>query len=217
MANTLWLGLALLSLAFMTLFALYQWQTSRGDRVVPALWHWSLLPLLIIGLSLGTYSYTGRYNDWQLAEADDSIDYLLAAEIVRLRRASAEAPQDTSLMQQLAQAYVRGGMYLDAVATLKQQLQLQGKSAALLGQLAEAAYYRDQRQWLPESQEWVEQALALDSADPGTRLLLANDAFLNQRYAEAIGHWQLLLDSDNEQLDRQALQYAIANARSRLE
>ena len=49
-----------------------------------------------------------------------------------------------------------------------------------------------------------------------TRMLLGQDAFLNGRYAEAVGHWRMLLDAGAASDKERALKTAIAKAEARM-
>lgn len=47
-------------------------------------------------------------------------------------------------------------------------------------------------------------------------MLLGQDAFLNGRYAEAVGHWRMLLDAGAAPDKERALKTAIAKAEARM-
>lgn len=181
---------------------------------------WSLTPVVmsmfVLVLSLGIYSQTGRFGDWDKGQIDENIDYLVAAEITKGRQAVDKAPQSEIALLNLAQSYANGGMYKDAVDTFDQLLALTGEDAELLGMKATSMYYRDERVIAPETGIVIARALALHREELQTRLLLATDAYLKGQYAKAIEHWQILLENKTQGFNRDAINNAILKAQSKL-
>lgn len=175
-----------------------------------------LLIVAIVTISLGIYSQTGRYHDWQQGQVDEHTNYLLAAEITKGRQAIDANPDDEIALLNLAQSYAAGGMYTDAVDTLDKLLTLKGEEAELLGMKATAMYYRDSRAIAPETGIVIARALALHREELQTRLLLATDAYLNGKYQAAIEHWQILLENRTQAFNRDAINNAILKAQNKL-
>ena len=67
-----------------------------------------------------------------------------------------------------------------------------------------------------ETQVAVGRVVDMYSLEVRTRMLLGQDAFLNGRYAEAVGHWRMLLDAGAAPDKERALKTAIAKAEARM-
>ncbi|MGL4472885.1 MAG: tetratricopeptide repeat protein [Shewanella sp.] len=183
---------------------------------VPSIAIPALMTLTLLISSVGVYSITGRYSDWNSGKLDENIDYLVAADITKGRLAVGKSPENEIALLNLAQSYAAGGMYQDAVTTLDQLLALRGEDAELLGMKATAMYYRDQRDISLATNLVIARALALHREELQTRLLLATDAYLNGRYQDAIDHWHILLDNQSQGFNRASINNAILKAQSKL-
>lgn len=173
----------------------------------------------IVGIALTTvaaacviYGTFGRYGEWQQQKVDEDVDYLLAAKVTKAKRAVQNMPGNTVAQMQLAESYIEGARYREAVDVLDECLKTGGEAADVLGRKAFAMYYRDGRQFTSETRAVIDRVLKLNRLDVQTRMLLGQDAFLNKRYAEAIEHWKLLLDSRVAPDKETALRNAIAKA-----
>ena len=80
---------------------------------------------------------------------------------------------------------------------------------------AEALYYREGRKLTAEVKALTDRVLAANPYQVPVRLLLANDAFLNERWTEAIREWEFLLQSGAVKGRERAIENAIAKARYR--
>ena len=107
------------------------------------------------------------------------------------------------------------GQYDEAVEVFNEFIKVGGESAEALGRLARAMYYRDARVITAETHRVIERALSINALDVQTRMLLGEDAFMHQRYDEAVSHWKMLLDAGVAPAQQRALRNAIANAESR--
>jgi len=162
------------------------------------------------------YSYLGRYNEIDLARADTNVDYLLAAEINRARKQADEHPNDKFVLMGLAKVSMDGGLYLEAIEALDELLNYMGDDAEVIGLKATALYYMNHRSMTSEVKLLTKSALALYQYDFNTRVLLANDAYINQDYQIAIEHWQILLKNTKQSFNRNAIEFAIDNAKKKL-
>lgn len=171
--------------------------------------------VLIVG-SISVYAALGRFGDWQQQEKDDQVDYLLAARITEARRQVKESPENYVARLSLAQAYMEGGRYIDAVDTLDACLTLTGPRADILGMKVQAMYYRDGRRLTDKTREVIARVFELDELEVQTRMLLGQDAYLNGRFEEAIKEWKLLVDARIAPEKENALLNAIANAERRI-
>ena len=162
------------------------------------------------------YAATGRYNDWSVQTVDDTTDWQLAARLTQARRAVKADAADAEAVMRLAQAYYDAGRYRDAVSTLEEAQARFGQNLETMSLKAHALYYRDGRMFSPEAKRLVQAVLAANPVHVPVRLLLANDAFLHERWQEAIQEWELLLQSGAAESLRPAIRNAVAKARERL-
>ena len=68
--------------------------------------------------SLGVYATLGRWSDWDKAEVDHDVDYLLAAKLTDARRLVQMTPDSAYAQQQLALVSLEVGRYEDAVSAI---------------------------------------------------------------------------------------------------
>ena len=159
---------------------------------------------VVLVSSVAVYAGFGRYAD-----------YMLAAKIAEARRMVKNMPRNAQAHSQLAEALYEAGQYDEAVEVFNALLMLDGARAETLGRLARAMYYRDARNLTDETRRVIERVLSANPLDVQTRMLLGEDAFLHQRYDEAVRHWKMLLDAGVAPEQQRALRNAIANAESR--
>ncbi len=170
---------------------------------------------VVLVSSVAVYAGFGRYADWQSARTGAETNYMLAAKIAEARRMVKNMPRNAQAHSQLAEALYEAGQYDEAVEVFNALLMLNGARAETLGRLARAMYYRDARNLTDETRRVIERVLSANPLDVQTRMLLGEDAFLHQRYDEAVRHWKMLLDAGVAPEQQRALRNAIANAESR--
>ncbi|WP_076412255.1 nitrite reductase [Shewanella sp. UCD-KL12] len=182
-------------------------RSSSADYKIPA-----ALSIALIFICTTLYSHLGRFSEWDRAVVDESIDYLIAADINRNARRASEQPTNEIALLNLAQSYADGGLYSESVSTLDELLQLTGEDAGVLGMKASALYYRDGREMNLAVTLVLKRALAIDEYEYQSRLLLATHAYLHGDYEHAIEQWQLLLKSDSQSFNRESINNAILKA-----
>ena len=182
-------------------------RSSSVDFKIPA-----ALSIALIFVCTTLYSQLGRFSEWDKAVVDESIDYLIAADINRNARRASEQPTNEIALLNLAQSYADGGLYRESVSTLDELLELTGEDAGVLGMKANALYYRDGREMNLAVTLVLKRALALDKHEYQSRLLLATHAYLHGDYEHAIEQWQLLLMSDSQSFNRESINNAILKA-----
>lgn len=165
-----------------------------------------------LAASLGIYSLSGRWSDWDTGQAYEDAGRMLAAGIAQAQRAADNAPASLVAQQALAQAYMQAGQYRQAVRIYDICLELGGDRTGTLAEKAYAMYYRDGRTISRETRAVIDEVLGINALDVRTRMLLGQDAYLNGRWDEAIGHWQELLDKGAAPGQERALKNAIAKA-----
>ncbi|WP_076412273.1 hypothetical protein [Shewanella sp. UCD-KL12] len=175
-----------------------------------------LLNATVIISVIAAYSYLGRHNDIDLARSDINVDYLLAAEINKARRQANEQPNNKAVLMGLARVSMDGGLYLEAIDALDELLVYMDDDAEVIGLKATALYYKNHRSMTSDVKLLTQSALALYKQEFNTRVLLANDAYINHDYKLAINHWQILLDNTKQPFNRNAIEFAINNAQKHL-
>ena len=65
-------------------------------------------------------------------------------------------------------------------------------------------------------QGFIDKALAIDPNDPSTNILLGMHSFIAGEYQVSINHWQRVVDSDKQNVNKQALIEVIDEAKKRL-
>ena len=160
--------------------------------------------VLVLASSVAVYAGFGRYADWQNEQTGVETNYMLAAKIAEARRMVKNMPNNARAQSELAEALYEAGQYGEAVEVFNEFIRVGGESAEALGRLARA-----------ETHRVIERALSINALDVQTRMLLGEDAFMHQRYDEAVSHWKMLLDAGVAPAQQRALRNAIANAESR--
>ncbi len=187
---------------------------------------WPLTMSIVLVLVAGyTYYDLGRHSDWNAPQSARQTDphagmnpeQLMAMRLQQMENHVKANPSDSQAWFSLGHAYISGSQYRKAVEAFDTVMSLVGVHAELLGPKATAMYYLAGQNITPEIQAVIDQALADDEKDPSTRLLLGMDAFFTARYEEAIRHWEMILTSPRSDVDRDAIQGAIAQARTMLQ
>ncbi|QFU24695.1 cytochrome C biosynthesis protein [Shewanella eurypsychrophilus] len=163
------------------------------------------------------YSSIGRHYEIDFARPETNVDYLLAAKINKNIRTVDEQPSNQIALVNLSQSQMDGGLYMAAIQTLDSLLLLlTGEDAEVLGLKATAMYYRDDRTMTMETSLVIARALALNNEELNTRLLVANHAFLNGHYQEAIDSWTALLNNKVQYFNRDSIDFAINKAYAKI-
>lgn len=105
----------------------------------------------------------------------------------------------------LAQAYVENNEFENALIAYNNVEKLMGEKAHILSAKATALYLQAEQQLTPQSQHFLQQALALDPLDSSSLSLLAAEAFKQKDYVTAKTLWQQILDSQRPNIDRRII------------
>lgn len=179
----------------------------------------SLMTLIVLGISGYLYSSIGAYQalEWANSPQSQKKGPLSMMERIEMMQAQAKIqPDNSQLWFSLGHAYMAINQYKNAINAFDKAIALAGVHAELLGPKATAMYYDAQQQLTPEVQSLIKQSLTLNPTDPSTLLLVGMDAFLNGQYQAAIDAWQLILDTNQDNIDREAITNAINNAKAQL-
>lgn len=172
--------------------------------------------LFLISVTVFLYLTLGRYQDLDSAMADYNIDYLLVADINKGQKLAEENPADPLVLLSLAQSYIDGGLYNDALETLDKLLIINSDNSEALGLKATSMYYRDDRVINMDTSLVIARALAQHHEEFNTRLLIANDAYLNGDYQKAIDNWNIVLTNKVQVFNRDAINFAIEKSKNKL-
>lgn len=182
----------------------------------------AFMSIVLLGLSGYFYATLGAYANLDKAVPDNPHAGMDASQIMAQRIQMMESqlqaePDNSQLLFSLGHAYINANRYDDAVKSFDKAMELVGTHAELLGPKATALYYKANQRITPAVQSIIDQSLALDPKDPSTLLLVGMDAFFNAHYQKAIDAWQIILDSDRNDVDRSAIINAIESAKMRIQ
>lgn len=186
-----------------------------------ALWP-AFMTICLLAISGYFYQQLGAYNEIaNPPQANNPHQGMDPAQIMSQRVQMMEAqvqaePENSQAWFSLGHAYVSANKYDQAAAAFDKVMELVGTHAELLGPKATALYYKAGQKITPEIQAIIDQSLSLDPQDPSTLLLVGMDAFFTADYTKAIDAWQMILDSDRNDVDRTALMNAIGSAKMRM-
>ena len=123
---------------------------------------------------------------------------------------------DSKAWYSLGQAFVGVGEFDLAIHAFEEVVRIEGEHADLFGAIAQATYYRNNQQIDGQVQTLIDKALALDSNDPSTNILLGMHNFISQEYSTAIEYWQRIIDDNRQSVNVEALKEAVNEAKRRL-
>jgi cytochrome c-type biogenesis protein CcmH len=184
----------------------------------------SLMSVAVLGLAGYAYYHLGAYQEVETVKASPADPHagmtpeqLMAKRVEMLEAAVQSQPDDSQAWFSLGHAYISAGEYDKAVQAFDKVMDLVGVHAELLGPKATALYYKAGQQMIPIVQSLIDQSLKLDPKDPSTLLLVGMNAFYTADYQKAIDSWQIILDSDRNDVDRAALIDAVNTAKMRMQ
>lgn len=180
------------------------------------------MSVAILGISGYFYSSLGAYANLNQPEQAGPHAGMTADQITQQRLQMMEAqaksePDNSQLLFSLGHSYISANRYNDAINTFDKAMVLVGVQAELLGPKATAMYYKANQQMTPAVQAVVDKSLSLDPEDPSTLLLVGMNAFFTAEYQTAINSWQIILDSERNDVDRSAIINAIDSAKMRMQ
>lgn len=125
-------------------------------------------------------------------------------------------PTNSEMLFNLAHFYISAQQFDNAINAFKKLITLEGEHAEFIGPQAQALYYKNQQKMSPEIEALIKRALALDTNDVSTLVLVGMDNFVNGDYEKAIVLWQRVINNRRPGTDIDALTNAVANAKQRL-
>lgn len=184
------------------------------------------ISLFVLIFSFALYDKIGAFDQLsqpqqisqqdQFAQEEAARQQETLSRVADLREQISQNPNNADTWYSLGQALVGVGDFNGAIAAFAKVEEIDGPHADIYGAMAQATYYRENQEITPAVQALIDKALALDPLDPSTNIMLGMDSFMNQEYAKAIQYWQPVIDSGRSNVNAQALQEAVNEAKNRL-
>jgi cytochrome c-type biogenesis protein CcmH len=180
------------------------------------------LSIFILAFSFYMYGEIGAYEklttltQHEPQQQSDDTQQQSINEIKRLMAVTKAEPENADAWYSLGQSLVSVGDFDSALKAYDQVLSLEGPKADVYGAKAQAIYYKNEQKIDTTVQGFIDQALAIDPNDPSTNILLGMHSFIAGDYQVSITHWQRVIDSDKQNVNKQALIEVIEEAKKRL-
>ncbi len=188
-------------------------------------WMWPVgIAFAIVSFSLYSYMILGAYPQLNSPVAINESDahselnpeQMLAFRLQQLQREVKNDPTNSQAWFSLGQAYISAGEFDNAIEAFDRVMKQVGEHAELLGPKAQAMYYKNDQKINSDIQVIIDKALALDSLDASTNILLGMDSFSNRDFAKAVKYWETVLNSGRPGISPQALMGAVEEAKNQL-
>lgn len=134
----------------------------------------------------------------------------------RLEETVENNPDDIQGHSLLARVYLDLGQLEKGANAIGEIIRIQGASAMLLAQQAQALYYADGQRLTKRAITLIDKALELDAQDPATLSLLGMAAYQQQDWEAARGYWEAALPRASSIDADVSLRDGIADVRQRL-
>lgn len=181
----------------------------------------AFLSLVVIAVTVGMYWQLGSSQVLAQMEQHRGESERLAKlppekRIEALRQLAEQSPQRAELWYALAQGYLQTKNYTEAEDAYNRVLVLVGEDPQVLAEYAQALFFAEGNKMTARVKDLVQRTLTVDPANDTALGLLGIDAFDQERYADAIGYWQQILDGLQDQRDAGAIRAGIERARKLL-
>jgi cytochrome c-type biogenesis protein CcmH len=195
--------------------------TTQDTKAMSIFWPVGL-SVFILAFSFYLYGEIGTYEKLTTMTAQEPMQESTNPqeqainEIKRLMDVTKTEPENSDAWYRLGQALVTVGEFDGALKAYDQVLRIEGPQADVFGAKAQAIYYKNEQKIDSTVQGFIDQALGIDPNDPSTNILLGMHNFIAGNYEVAISHWQRVVDSDKQNVNKQALIEVIEEAKTRL-
>ncbi|WDE05814.1 c-type cytochrome biogenesis protein CcmI [Thalassomonas viridans] len=194
-----------------------------ADKPLSVVWP-MVLTVFVLAFSFALYLKNGAYEQLSqpaMSAANQGHEGLsneqqMMVRLKQLQQLTEQEPQNSQAWYNLGQAAIGLGDFDGALAAFDQVMAIEGEHADILGAKAQAMFYQNGQQINEAIQALIDKALALDPNDPSTNILLGLNHFIGQNYGDAIAYWQKVVDLGGNNVNTQALQGAINEAKSRM-
>lgn len=161
---------------------------SSGRLVVP------VVMVAVVVISVLWYQQEGAEGDLTLLAVQEEVqndpEGSLAMYIERMEEQAARQPNNPNVWSTLFPLYRETGQTDQAVAALERLIEIEGRIAPLLAQLAQIHFFVAGRELTDEVQALVDETLEQDPRQPTVLGMLGIHAFDNGDYEQAIDRWR---------------------------
>ncbi|AZQ83425.1 c-type cytochrome biogenesis protein CcmI [Colwellia sp. Arc7-635] len=188
-------------------------------------WLWPVgIAFAIVSFSFYSYMILGAYPQLNApgaineneAHSELNPEQMLAYRLQQLQREVENDPTNSQARFSLGQSYISAGEFDNAIDAFDRVMKQVGEHAEILGPKAQAMYYKNEQKINADIQVVIDRALALDSLDASTNILLGMDSFSNREFAKAVRYWETVLNSGRPGISPQALMGAVEEAKNQL-
>lgn len=187
---------------------------SSGRFAVP------VVMVLVVIASVLWYQREGAEGDLTLLAIQEEVqnhpEGSLEMMVERLEEQAVRQPDNPNVWAALFPLYRDMGQGPQAINALEQLIELEGRLAPLLGQLAQIEFFMADRQLTSRVQALVDETLELDSSQPTVLGMLGIEAFDRSNYEAAIDYWRRAIAGMGDSSSGQALREGIRIAQQRL-
>ncbi|MGS2744462.1 c-type cytochrome biogenesis protein CcmI [Halomonas sp. LS-001] len=179
-----------------------------------------LVLLAVIGTSVVWYQFEGAEGDLMLLQTQREVqnhpEGSLAMYLERMEEQAVLQPDNPNVWSELFPIYRQTGQSEKAVDALERLIEIEGRQAPLLAQLAQIRFFMAERQLTPEVQALVDETLEKDSRQPTVLGVMGIHAFDSGDYETAIDRWRRAIANIQDPDTAASLREGIRVAQQRL-
>ena len=187
---------------------------SAGRLVVP------VVMIAVVVISVLWYQQEGAEGDLTLLAVQEEVqnhpDSSLAMYIERMEEQAARQPNNPNVWSALFPVYRETGQTDQAVDALERLIEIEGRIAPLLAQLAQIRFFMAGRELTDDVQALVDETLEQDPRQPTVLGMLGIHAFDNGDYEQAIDRWRRAVANIEDPNTAASLREGIQVAQERL-
>lgn len=187
---------------------------SAGRLVVP------VVMVAVVVISVLWYQQEGAEGDLTLLAVQEEVqnhpDSSLAMYIERMEEQAARQPNNPNVWSALFPVYRETGQTDQAVDALERLIEIEGRIAPLLAQLAQIRFFMAGRELTDDVQALVDETLEQDPRQPTVLGMLGIHAFDNGDYEQAIDRWRRAVANIEDPNTAASLREGIQVAQQRL-
>lgn len=187
---------------------------SAGRMVVP------VVMIAVVVISVLWYQQEGAEGDLTLLAVQEEVqnhpDSSLAMYIERMEEQAARQPNNPNVWSALFPVYRETGQTDQAVDALERLIEIEGRIAPLLAQLAQIRFFMAGRELTDDVQALVDETLEQDPRQPTVLGMLGIHAFDNGDYEQAIDRWRRAVANIEDPNTAASLREGIQVAQERL-
>ncbi len=187
-------------------------RTSKLGKWVPL-----AAAVLVPVLAMGMYWHWGSLEQVELAQDETQPPRTIEEMTARLEHAVKAQPESAEAWYYLGRAYMSQERPNDGANAFERAIRVAGRQPELLGQLAQARYFANDKKWSPDLQALTDEALKGNPEEVTSLGLLGIAAFEDKRFQDAVTYWgRLIALMPADDPSRAAIEGGIERARSNL-